>query len=222
MNYKNFDHTLERLNLFLTGKTYPEEQEISIKSQFYKEKRPVKDLRVIRDTGRVKSSEIAARIEDFKEEAKIGDLFGKSWDTHWFLVDIEVPEEWMTAEESEIHFLWNGKCEASLYTIDGTKLLQAFTENVREKYVIKRPDVKDDFTDMEVNKTGSLVRVQYLLEMACNEMFGNFVTGFLSHVDMKKEFKLEKCEVALFNRHAWNLFFNFELLRDGAEHFEKT
>jgi hypothetical protein len=27
----------------------------------------------------------------FKEDAKIGDLFGKSWDTHWFLVDIEVP-----------------------------------------------------------------------------------------------------------------------------------
>ncbi len=39
---------------------------------------------------------------------------------------------------------------------------------------------------------------------------------------MKKEFKLEKCEIALFNRDAWNLFFNFELLRDGAKEFEKT
>jgi alpha-mannosidase len=35
MNYKNFDHTLERLTLFLTGKCYPAEQEISIKTQFY-------------------------------------------------------------------------------------------------------------------------------------------------------------------------------------------
>lgn len=58
--------------------------------------------------------------------------------------------------------------------------------------------------------------------MACNEMFGNFVSGFLSQVDMKKEFKLEKCEVALFNRHAWNLYYNFELLRDGADLFSKT
>ncbi len=48
--------------------------------------------------------------------------------------------------------------------------------------------------------------------MACNEMFGNFVTGFNSQVDMKKEFKLEKCEIALFNRTAWDLFYNFELL----------
>ncbi len=39
---------------------------------------------------------------------------------------------------------------------------------------------------------------------------------------MLKEFKLEKCEVALFNRDAWNLYFNFELLRDGAKEFEKT
>lgn len=38
---------------------------------------------------------------------------------------------------------------------------------------------------------------------------------------MKKEFKLEKCEIALFNRNAWNLFYNFELLREGAEQFKK-
>lgn len=41
MYYKNFDHTLERLNLFLTGKSYPQEQEISIKTQFYQAKVPV-------------------------------------------------------------------------------------------------------------------------------------------------------------------------------------
>ena len=52
-------------------------------------------------------------------------------------------------------------------------------------------------------------------------MFGNFKEGFLSQVDMEKEFTLEKCEIGLFNRHAWNLFFNFEILRDGAKHFEK-
>ena len=81
----------------------------------------MKSLKVIRDTGRLKATEIAGRIEEFKQEAKIGDLFGKSWDTHWFLIDIEVPQEWLT--ENEVHFIWNGKCEASLYTIDGGRLL---------------------------------------------------------------------------------------------------
>jgi hypothetical protein len=123
-HYKNFDHTAERLNLFLNGKCFPDEQEISIKTQFYKEKAPVKSLKVIRDTGRVKPAEIAARIAEFKEDAKIGDLFGKSWDTHWFLIEIEIPSAWVEeAKEEEIHFVWNGKCEASLYNIDGSRLL---------------------------------------------------------------------------------------------------
>ena len=157
--------------------------------------------------------------KDYQEVAKIGDSFGDSWETHWFRVEIEVPEAWQT---EEVHFLWNGKCEASIYSIDGQKLLQAFTENVREQYVLRRPGVKDDFADPAVNPSGSPTHVTYLLEMACNEMFGNFVSGFLSRVDMKKQFKLEKCEVAIFNRTAWNLYYNFEVMRDGAEKFEKT
>lgn len=58
--------------------------------------------------------------------------------------------------------------------------------------------------------------------MACNEMFGNFIEGHNSEVDMDKKFKLEKCEIALFNRDVWNLYFNFELLRNGAKEFDKN
>lgn len=163
---------------------------------------------------------IPERLSEFTD-AKIGDKFGNSWDTHWFHIEIEVPEEWLD-EEKEVQFLWNGKCEAALYTVDATKLLQAFTENVREKYVIKRQDVKNDFSDPIVNKTAKNITVSYLLEMACNEMFGNFSDGFNSKVDMEKKFILEKCEVGLFNRDAWDLSFNFEILRDGASEFEKT
>lgn len=53
-------------------------------------------------------------------------------------------------------------------------------------------------------------------------MFGNFEQGFLSKVDMNRMFTLEKCEIGLFNRDAWNLYFDFELLRDGTKEFEKT
>jgi alpha-mannosidase len=58
--------------------------------------------------------------KEYKEEAKIGDFFGDSWATHWFRLEIEVPEAWVT---EEVHFLWNGKCEGSLYTLDGSRLL---------------------------------------------------------------------------------------------------
>jgi len=93
---------------------------------------------------------------------------------------------------------------------------------VRETYIIKRPGIKDDFKDPLVNKTGQSNRIEYLLEMACNEMFGNFEAGHASKIDMNKYFTLHKAEVALFNREAWNLYFNFELLKSGATHFERS
>lgn len=91
MFHKNFEHTLERLELFLNGKAYSKDQQISINTQFYTEKLPVKSLKVIRNTERFQSKDIASRLDDFKENVKIGDTFGKSWSTHWFLMDIEIP-----------------------------------------------------------------------------------------------------------------------------------
>jgi hypothetical protein len=38
---------------------------------------------------------------------------------------------------------------------------------------------------------------------------------------MNKEFRLEKAEIGLFNKTAWDLYYNFELLRDGAREFQK-
>lgn len=58
--------------------------------------------------------------------------------------------------------------------------------------------------------------------MACNEMFGNPEEGFSSKVDMNRHFTLEKCEVGLFNKKAYDLWLNFETIRDGAKLFEKT
>lgn len=93
---------------------------------------------------------------------------------------------------------------------------------MREKYIIRRPGLKDDLIDKSVNKTGTKNTVCYLVEMACNEMFGNFVSGFNTPVDMEKEFTLEKCGIGLFNRTAWDLYWNFELLRDGAAIFDRS
>jgi hypothetical protein len=59
MFVKNFDHTLERLELFHNGKCYKSDSKISIKTQFYFEKQPFTQLRVIKDTGRVSALSIA-------------------------------------------------------------------------------------------------------------------------------------------------------------------
>lgn len=45
----------------------------------------------MRDTGRVKPLEIASKVAEIKEPVKIGDRFGPSWTTHWFLINITLP-----------------------------------------------------------------------------------------------------------------------------------
>jgi hypothetical protein len=40
-------------------------------------------------------------------------------------------------------------------------------------------------------------------------------------MDPNKSFTLEKCEIGLFNKTAHDLFLNFELIKDAAEHFER-
>ena len=221
MLHKNFDHALERLELFHNGKCYPKDQNISINTRFYSDKTPAQRLRVLRDTGRVPVQDIVNRLGEFTEDITLGHKFGKSWTTHWVLIEIEVPELWLN-NEKEVHLNWNASCEGSLFTIDGAKLIQAFTENVRETYIVKRPSVKNDFTDPVVNKTGAPNKISYLIEVACNEMFGNFEAGFCSKVDNNKQYELRKCQLELFNRDAWNLFYDFETLKDGAKEFEKT
>lgn len=184
-------------------------------------------LNVIKDTGRVKPAVIAARVEELRtkgEKVSLNDKFGKSWDTHWFLLQIEFDEtsdaKWLE-EDTEVHLLWNGSCEAAIYDTRGTRLLQAITENVREVYCIKRTGVKNDLADEAVNYTGTPNRVEYLIEMACNEMFGAPKDGFGSDHTMERMFELHKVEVAVFNRRAFSIYYNFEIIKDSAELLQK-
>jgi hypothetical protein len=113
-----------------------------------------------------------------------------------------VPKKWLSDPDAEIHFMWEAACEASLYNTQTGKHLQALSafEDPRCEYRIKvgpegkRNDLLDkSFVIAEDNDT---ITVNYLLEMACQEMFGNFVGNNKwgnGKVDLEKYFELTKC-----------------------------
>lgn len=106
----------------------------------------------------------------FPDQPKIGDKFGPSYSTQMFRVELAIPCEWLAKDpQCEIHFIWNGNCEASLYNPKTGKHLSAITENVREVYHIKDGKNKNDLDDpgLVVSNDGKEIRVCYLLEMAC-------------------------------------------------------
>ena len=81
-----------------------------------------------------------------------------------------IPTKWIEKDPNcEIHFIWNGSCEASLYNPQTGKHLSAITENVREVYHITDGKGKNDLQEpgILISKNKKEIRICYLLEMAC-------------------------------------------------------
>lgn len=103
--------------------------------------------------------------------------------------------------------VWNCGCEASLYHPVTGKLLQAFTENVREVYKIKCPA-----------KTNVMAKSEFLIEIACQNMLGTYEDEpWGGIVKMDKFYKLKTCEIRLVDPKMEEYFWDIESIRDAAQ-----
>ena len=188
------------------GGAYPEWEKVSLKAVFYGESAFPRCISVLKNTGILPFWKIKARLGEFKE-CKIGDEFGKSWATHWFYVELEVPESW---REKEVHLLWDSSSEALLFDTEGLPL-QGFTGTVgrahRVSYIIQRSGYREGTSS-----------INYFLEMSCCNFAGNVIDGnMLNGEDLDKMFKLTQCEIRVFNRAAYELWHEFKVLHDCGE-----
>ena len=90
-----------------------------------------------------------------------------------FRVELSIPVKWVT-KDSEIHFKWNGSCEASLFNPITGRHLYGLSNDCRDTYKIKKGQVKNDLNDQNLvlSKSDTHIQICYLLEMACQEMLG--------------------------------------------------
>ena len=138
-------------------------------------------------------------------KCEIGETFGPSWSTHWFKIALNPKSYWLIEQEKnnkEIHLLWNSNSESTLWNENGI-CLQGLTsewEQKREEYMF--------------DKTQKFPLIVYI-EMACNHRFGNGqdqYKGIHGPPQNNTTFKLQQCELALFNRKAWNLMWDLKVL----------
>lgn len=136
---------------------------------------------------------------------EIGHRFGPLWSTHWVRVDIEIPTAW---KDQEVHLLWDSTSEACVWDPQGQPV-QGLTGSgnswvsgsVRPEYRLVRQAV------------GGETLVIYI-EVACNGLFGvSFDTSDINLTGM-----LRKAEIAVFDPQAWDLFWDFRVIADMAEH----
>jgi alpha-mannosidase len=124
----------------------------------------------------------------------LGERFGPLWATYWFRVRAMVPPEWAG---ERVDLLWVSHSEATLW-VDGRSVqgLNTAPDGARPDALLLDPAAGGEQLDLRI-------------EMACNGMFGALARPY----DSLDPVVLDRCQIARFDRRAWDLHHNFDVLR---------
>lgn len=188
---KHYDLTRQRLRIFAT----------SLHKILYRERTPV-TVWAYAAPDRITFAEAMAGNY---HPIEIGHRFGPAWSTHWCRVEIAIPPEWAGRE---VHLLWDSSSEACVWQ-DGEPLQGLTGSNsgwgaeppqlLRSEYLLTR------------HAQGGEQMTLYI-EVACNGLFG--LSGrpeWLANVGL-----LRQAEIAIFDREAWDLLWDFQVIADMA------
>ncbi|KAJ5692611.1 hypothetical protein N7462_002034 [Penicillium macrosclerotiorum] len=135
----------------------------------------------------------------------IGQSFGPSWSTHWFRIQLTVPEEMLRKERLEFH--WDANNEGMVWTNEGHPLQGLTGGGERIEWIIPESwrDGKEHI---------------FYIEMACNGMFGNAPGGdSIQPPNPDKYFQLTKAQITAVNLEARALYYDFWIIGDAAREF---
>ncbi|KAI1367355.1 glycosyl hydrolase family 38 domain-containing protein [Xylaria arbuscula] len=145
-----------------------------------------------------------AMAGDYKP-AKVGDIFGPSWATHWFKVVIRVPKELLDKKHLELQ--WDSNSEGMVWTEDGKPLQGLTGGGERVEWILP-----DSFRDGKEHTI--------YIEMACNSMFGNPAGGdTIQPPDPNKYFQLVKADICAVNMDSRQLWIDTWIIGDAAREF---
>ncbi|MDB5326726.1 MAG: hypothetical protein JWM57_2295 [Phycisphaerales bacterium] len=175
-----------------------------LESRIYPQRQPVEQLTVAGPMGRINYAE-AQMLPDFKA-AKAGDQYGPVWATFWFRASTTVPKEWAG---KRVDFLWDTQSEATLWR-DGESVQGLnMTHGDRPDAILFRKA-----------KGGEAVSLQ--IEMACNNKFGVSESSGVAHGPaLLSPYYLRRCEIAIFDQAAWDLYFDAKTLFDLYTELER-
>src|SRR5215208_5644088 len=170
------------------------------------------ELLVSERTGRIHYSDAQALSY---RPAEIGETFGPQWATYWFRMAATVPDAWAGRP---VQLVWDSGCEATLYR-DGAPVQGL---------------VKGGGYDRTTAPLGTPSgRVELELEMACNDLMG-LPDPFPRRRDrtgrtwqepaddrslraLRPPARLARAGLALLDEQAWDLAWDFEVLRQLCE-----
>jgi alpha-mannosidase len=162
-----------------------------IRSLVHGETRPAASIAVAGPVGRIALEE-AERLS--YRTAELGEQFGPLFATYWFRVGATVPAEWAG---DRVDLIWVSHSEATLW-VDGRSVqgLNTGSPGWRPDAVLLQRAAGGEELDLRI-------------ELACNGKFGQMARPYSS----LEPVVLDRCEIARFDREAWDLFHDFDVLR---------
>ncbi|KAK3867170.1 hypothetical protein Pcinc_027352 [Petrolisthes cinctipes] len=157
------------------------------------------------------------------QQTSVGQTFGPLWSTHWFRLEIHVPEEWVG---QEVWLRWNSQTEAMLWSQDGEPLQGLSPRTGRSAGNWGSPSdiaaagLPDQTrTDYKISHhwKSSPTPLVLFVEAACNTMFGGGTNTMISPPDKNREFKIETAEIFTLRTTVYKLLLDLEVLHDLAK-----
>ncbi|CAG8506444.1 799_t:CDS:10 [Paraglomus brasilianum] len=197
------DIAISRLSNFTSNGKF---SDVNLSSQLYKHKSKKGYLVKLQvySVPNLKRIPFKEAIKGDFRPTKVGETFGPSWSTHWFHINVHVPVDWV---DEEVQFLWDADSEALVWSVDGVPL-QGLTggdgNDRRHEYILTRS-----------SKGGDIF--EFYIEMACNGMFGTGKGDSINPPDPNRTYTLRKAKLAVPNKLAWKLLYDFQIIKDTAQ-----
>jgi alpha-mannosidase len=133
---------------------------------------------------------------------KVWERLGPAWSTHWFKMDITVPDAW---RGQEVHLLWDSSSEACVWR-DGQPV-QGLSGTARYEY----SPYHESYELARSARGGE--RIPLYLEVAINTPF-----GIPPDTSPATEIgTLRRAEIAVFHHDVWDLLWDFITIADMAK-----
>ncbi|KAG2190749.1 hypothetical protein INT46_003001, partial [Mucor plumbeus] len=195
--------TIDRCSNFTSGGANG--NDVNLLSQLYKAKTNSEEYisLLVHSVPDLKRISFEKAIQQEFRPTRLGEWFGPSWSTHWFHVQLRIPNEFVG---EQVQFIWNADNEAMIWSMEGAPL-QGLTggagSDARHEYILTS------------NAEGGEI-IQFYIEMACNGMFGAG-NGLIGAPDPNRFFNLNQVDLAVPNKIAWDLLYDFQIILGMAK-----
>lgn len=177
-----------------------------IRTQLYSGHRPLDELTVFRTKDRIA---YAAAMNGPFVPAQIGERIGELWDTAWYHIKFKTPDIF---NGKEIVFLWDGAGAEGCVWLRGEPVQglnnEPYTMRVGGNITSPLKDGRTDFVLSKSAKAGE--EFDFHVEAAANGLYG--VKDYHMRDKDSREYFLRQAEVAVFDRGAWELYWDAAVL----------